>query len=748
MRAVLRSAALIFAAAGFALLLSCGGDSTGTGGVGKIIITPSNDSIVIGTSVTLSARVVNAQGQTVTGATIFWNTSNANVATVSSNGAVTSVDTGTAQIAASANGVSGIATITVLPQPVAAVNVTPPNQVIKVGQKFQFQAQPVDAGGNPLSGRVVTWSSSDATVASVDNTGLVTGVAVGPATITATSEGKSGSAAVSVGAPTPAVIVIAPTSLPLTVGQTGQLSATVKDSAGAVIAGAAVSWSVDNSAVATITPTSGAVTIVKGVSVGSATVTATSGPAHMGAAITVSPAPANSVVISPGSATLFPTQQLQLSATVTDAQGNPLSGQTVTWASNNTNVATVSTSGNVVAVAPGTATITATSGAVHGNATITVKLVPVSSVDVNPSGVSLFIGQTAQLDAVALDSVGDTLSLTGRTVTWKSSKGSVASVNGAGLVTAGNIGNAVITATVDGQQGFASVTVAQVPVANVLVTPSLDTLVLGQSTNLSAQPVDSAGDPLSGRTVTWNSSDDNVAIVSSTGHVVSQGAGTATISATSEGHQGAATIVVIPVPVATVTVSPNSKTMTVGDTATFTATTKDAQGHVLTGRTVTWSSDNTAAATVDSTGLVTAVAQGTANITATSEGKSGTAAVTVNPVAVGSVVVTPSDTSIAAGDSVQMAAQPRDAGGNLLMGRTVTWSSSNDNTATVSSTGMVNAIAAGPAVTITATSGGVSGTASVTVTAAPPPPPPPPPSPNMGTSARPAPSARVGRPSA
>src|SRR5690348_12594788 len=733
MRAVHRSIVVAFAAVAGSLLLSCGGDSTGTGnGVGKVIITPDNDSIVIGASVSLTAKVVNAQGQTVPGATVFWNTSNANVATVSSNGTVTSVDTGTAQIAASANGVSGIANITVLPQPVAGVTVTPTSQVIKVGQKFQFQAQPVDADGNPLSGRVVTWSTSDATVASVDNTGLVTGVAVGPATITAASEGKSGSAAVSVGAQTPASITVAPPSVSITVGQTSQLSATVKDASGATISGAAVAWAIDKPSVASLSSSGLGTDTVTGVSVGTATITATSGAAHTTVPVTVSPSPASAVIISPGSATLLVTQQLQLSATVTDNHGVPLSGQTVAWTSNNPGAATVSDAGNVTAVAPGSATITATSGAAHGTASITVKLVPVATVAVNPGAVSLFTSQTAQLTAIPLDSVGDTLSLAGRTVTWKSNKGSVASVNGTGLVTAAAVGSAVITATVDGQQGFASVTVANVPVASVDVEPPLDTITLGQSTNFTAQPRDSAGNPLSGRTVVWNSSDDNIAIVSSTGHVVSQGIGTATISATSEGKIGTATVVVIAVPVASVTVSPPNKTMNVGDTATFTATTKDAQGHVLTGRAIAWSSDNTAVATVDSTGLVTAVAAGSANITATSEGQSGSSAVTVNPVPVGSVIVKPQDTTMTVGDSAQFSAQTLDAKGNPLNGRAVAWSTSDKKIATVSATGLVQAIKASPSVMIKATSEGVDGMTTLKIMAPPPPPPPPPPSPNVG----------------
>ncbi len=728
MRAVHRSIALVFAAvAGFALL-SCGGGSTGPGnGVGKVVITPSNDSIAIGATVTLSAKVVNAQGQVVNGATVFWNTSNANIATVSSNGTVTGVDTGSVQIAASANGVSGIAAISVLPRPVAAVSVSPPTVTLKVGGTVHLVALLTDADGNPLTGRVVTWSSSDPTVATVDNTGLVTAVAVGPATITATSEGKSGSAAVSVGAQTPATITVTPPSVSITVGQTSQLSATVKDASGATIAGASVAWTIDKPSVASLSSSGLGADTVTGISVGTATITATSGAAHTTVAVTVSPSPASAVIISPGSATLLVTQQLQLSATVTDSHGNPISGQAVTWTSNNPNVATVSGTGNVNAVAPGSATITATSGAAHGNASITVKLVPVSSVNVTPNTVPLFVGQTAQLGVVLLDSAGDTLSAVGRAVSWKSSKGGVASVSASGLVTAQGLGAAVITATVEGQQGFASVTVTTVPVSSVVVTPTPDTLQLGKTVQLTAQTFDSAGNPLTGRTIIWDTDNSSVATVTSTGQVMSQGIGTANIRATSEGQVGSATVVVIAVPVASVTVSPASKTMNVGDTATFSATTKDAQGHVLTGRAIAWSSDNTGVATVDSTGLVTAVAAGSANITATSEGQSGSSQVTVNPVPVGSVIVNPQDTTMTVGDSAQFSAQTLDSKGNPLNGRAVSWSTSDKKIASVSVSGMVQAMKASPSVTITAISEGVPGSTSLTVT-----PPPPPPSSDVG----------------
>src|SRR6185503_5698525 len=107
-------------------------------------------------------------------------------------------------------------------------------------------------------------------------------------------------------------------------------------------------------------------------------------------------------------------------------------------------------------------------------------------------------------------------------------------------------------------------------------------------------------------------------------------AGTAMISATSEGRAGSASLTVTAVPVATVTVAPSSISGIVGGSAQLTATARDAVGAVLTGRPTTWSSDATTVASVSNSGFVTFVAPGSATITATIEGKTGTAQATVS----------------------------------------------------------------------------------------------------------------------
>jgi hypothetical protein len=128
------------------------------------------------------------------------------VASVDGSGLVTGVAEGTATITATSLGHSGIAVVKVRRRPsapVASVTVTPATASVAVGQTVQLAATPKDASGNALAGRVVTWASSAPAMATVNASGLVTGVAAGAATITATSEGQSGTAPITVTAPTP-----------------------------------------------------------------------------------------------------------------------------------------------------------------------------------------------------------------------------------------------------------------------------------------------------------------------------------------------------------------------------------------------------------------------------------------------------------------------------------------------------------------------------------------------------------------
>src|SRR5207245_10297640 len=220
------------------------------------------------------------------------------------------------------------------------------------------------------------------------------------------------------------------------------------------------------------------------------------------------------------------------------------------------------------------------------SATVMSPLAPVSSVSLAPSSATCVVGGTVQLQATLTDSGGNVL--TGRTITWSSDNGSVATVSGAGLVTAAGTGSANITATSEGQSASASIAVSNVPVASVTVAPATVALQSGQTAQLTAPPKDPNGNPLSGRVVTWSSNNTSVATVNGTGLVTAGAAsGSATITATSEGQSGTASVSVTFVPVASVTVAPASASMQTGQTVQLTATPKDANGNPLSGRTVT-----------------------------------------------------------------------------------------------------------------------------------------------------------------
>jgi len=259
-------------------------------------------------------------------------------------------------------------------------------------------------------------------------------------------------------APTPqpkpvASVIVQPSALSLTVGQTGTLAAEARDVSGAALAGRTITWSTSDAAIATVS-TAGAVTAI---APGTATITATSEGKTGTAAVTVSPVPAASVVVTPPADTLYPTQTSQFVATVKDSAGGVLSGRTVAWATSNGTVATVSTAGILTAVGVGSTTLTATVEGKSGSATVRVIPVPVASVTVTPATLALIVGQTGALTATANDASGGTLN--DRTTSWASSAPAIASVSTQGVVTALAPGTVTITATSEGKGGFATVTV-------------------------------------------------------------------------------------------------------------------------------------------------------------------------------------------------------------------------------------------------------------------------------------------------
>jgi uncharacterized protein YjdB len=253
-------------------------------------------------------------------------------------------------------------------------------------------------------------------------------------------------------------------------------------------------------------------------------------------------------------------------------------------------------------------------------------------------------------------------------------------------------------------------------VASVAITAPATTRPVGQTVQLTATVRSDNGSAIAGRAITWSSSNGSVASVSGTGLVSLLSPGVSTISATADGVSGSTQITALPIPVASVSITPATPTVFVGQTITLSAITRDSVGGVLTGRSVSWSSNAPAIATITDAGQLTGVAPGIALVQATSEGRSTQAAVTVSPVPVASITVTAPSTSVSAGLTLQLSATLRDSAGGLISGRTPTWSTNNPAIATVSNTGLVTGQAAGIA-TITAAIDNRQATFAVAVTA-------------------------------
>ena len=420
-----------------------------------------------------------------------------------------------------------------------------------------------------------------------------------------------------------------------------------------------------------------------------------------------------SVVVTPSRLNVGVGASAPITVELRDATGSLLHDRKVAWASKDPSIAAVSGAGVVTGVAPGEVQVVATAERRSALATVTVNPKGVASIRLTPSGdQALLVGQTRQMTAETLDSDGNPLP--GRQVTWSSSSTAIASVSATGLITAIAAGGTVVTAASEGRTAIVAVTVSTVPIATISVTPATDTVVVTQTVQLTAVAKDAQGGTLTGRTMAWITSDAARATVSSTGLVTAVSPGAATITASAEGKSGTASITIKEKPVASVTLSPAQVSIETGQTRQFTAQVTDDQGNVLTGRAVTFSSENATIATVSASGVVTGLVPGSTKITATSEGKSGSADVTVTPVPVATVAVTPTTSTIVIGQTVTLVATARDANGIVLPGRAVTWTNGAPSIVTVSALGVVTALSVGTGVVI-ATVEGRTGQATVNV---------------------------------
>jgi uncharacterized protein YjdB len=433
------------------------------------------------------------------------------------------------------------------------------------------------------------------------------------------------------------------------------------------------------------------------------------------------PVTVNPLITCPTAISIAPlTQSIQVGAigTLTPTITGPIGTNNINWTSGSTNYVTMNgstnTSGSANGIAVGssviTASITCSGVTIKATATVNVAKIPVTKIVVTPPSASVIVGNTTNLAVTVTPS-----NATDTTVTWSTSKSSVAKVSSSGVVSAMSVGTVTITATSNDNGAIVSssiITVTPIDVTSITLTPSVSTTMFVKD-NLS---IVTRVLPLTATdsTIIWTGNNDSVATVSTSGVVTAHKAGTVIITATSSEKPSVTatlTIKVSNVDVKSIAIV-GSTTMTVNGIQTLKANITPSNA---TDASVTWSSASSATASVDaSSGLVTANASGTVTITATSVQNptvTQTITIVVSKIMPASMSLSPGTTqNINVNDFVKLTANILP----LAADQSVLWSSSSNAIATVDATGKVVGVSEGP-VTITATSVSV-GTLSASIT--------------------------------
>jgi uncharacterized protein YjdB len=571
-----------------------------------------------------------------------------------------------------------------------------------------------DRRGNRIPSARTEWMALDESVAGVTQFGTVYAKGSGSARIVGKAGQKADTVIVNVSQTADRVQVSHEQISMAALADTVWVSLQAWDRNGNAIAAPATDWRSTDQSVAAVTMDGRIIATGNG----SARVIASSGGLADTVAVTVWQVAA-SLAVTPVAPTITGADSLRLSAAAYDARGNVMPAGFVAWSTSNDAVAKVDAAGRVWARSDGSATITAARDGKLATTMVTVLNAP-TRVVIQPRADTLrAIGATARLTASAYDGSGNVIA--GITMVWTSLSPGTVSVDGSGNVTARGIGTALIVAATACCSGADTVAVNVRPaVATVDVTPASVTLAAGSAQQLVATARDAAGNVLTGRRITWQSSNSGAVAVDTLGRASAVAAGTAQISAVVEGRAGTAMVNVQAQSesVARVVLDAAVDTLNaLGASRPHTAVAYSSNNIVVPNTAFSWTSLAPAVATVDATGRVTAVTPGTARIVvrATCCSAADTLNVVVRQV-VTSVTLTPTTATLLAGATLQLQAAARDANNHVVPNTSFTWTSSAPAIVSVSSAGLVGGVVAGNAV-VTARSGTLQATSSIVVSA-------------------------------
>ena len=401
--------------------------------------------LLAGRRVTLTATPLDRAERPLGDRQIRWTSSDERVATVDATGGVTAHQPGTVTLTAACEGREASASLSVLPVPVASITLDEETDPLEIGEECQLRATARDADGAPLD-RPIAWRSSNTRVATVSNDGMVRALAPGKSKVTATADRAVASTRI--------VVVAAASS------GVGAASAPRRGRRGWLLAGLAAVVLAALGILLARSP-SGTPTTVASDAPALPAPPAVPPAADSGAAPA---APRARLLVRPSALTLAVGAVSQLRGGLVDAADNAVDGPAPRWSSSDRAVATVDTSGRVTAVAPGTATITATA---LGRRTPVVVNVRAPRSPEAPRAATIAVslprplqeGDTTTLHAIVRDSAGRRMGEDA--VVWASADPEIAGVDGStGLVRAIREGRTIVSATVDGRSQRVPIVVA------------------------------------------------------------------------------------------------------------------------------------------------------------------------------------------------------------------------------------------------------------------------------------------------
>ncbi len=578
--------------------------------VKSITLNSTSLSMFIGETKNIKATI-NPSDATIK--TLSWSSSDNKVATVDSKGNVKALSSGKATISVkSTNNVVAKCSVVVKDIEVQKVTITSTVTKININSSKQLYAS---VSPDNATNKKISWKSSDTKIASIDNNGLLKALKVGSTKITATSSnGKTATITINVTDIVPTSLKLNKTSIELVEGKTDILSVTFVPSNSTY---KNVTWKSSNTNVVSVDSKGN----IKAIKSGSAKITvslANNSNIKAEASITVKKKTINPTSITLNKSNLVITEDnktgIRIYAIVTP---NDATDKKVTWSSNNDNVAKVRKDGIVIPVNKGSTTIVAkTNNGLSAKCKVTVKepTVAVTGIEITNSISSINVGDTLTLSAKITPS-----NASDKSVKWKSSDTSIATISSNGTIKGIKSGSVKITATSSSNSKVSAykniiVRKKEVKITSITLNASDITINKGSTYKLVATITPSNA---TNKTITWRSTNPKAADVVD-GAVIAKAAGGTYIEAISaDGNVKARCMVRVRDSIAVSSVALTTKSVGLVKNQTYQLQANITPSNA-SDKTLKWTSSNTSVATVDSNGKVTAKKQGVSTITATS----------------------------------------------------------------------------------------------------------------------------------